>query len=191
MSLLTHLLDSLDEDTTTPTVNDTTLHHQATAATRWLVQDYLFSWLELAEGAIKAEYPRALTHRIRLQVLSNLRHDFEGKGIGECIFLLASIETHLRSILADLRLAPDDRALQWGIWGRDIPISVAFGFQDAGFLDDTLPKQIATCTMQLAFLMSQLVEDDGVAEEISARMFDKKPRELVKLLQRIPQAPEA
>lgn len=190
-AIVTHLLDSLDEDAVAAPVNDTTLHRQAVAAVDWLLHDYLFSWLELLEGAVKCEYPRAMAQRVRLQVLSNLRHDLQGKDLTACVFELASIETFLRSILKDLRVAPDERAMQWGVWGRDVPISIAYGFQDAKFLDDTVPKQISACAMQCAFLVSQLVTDDGVAEEISHRMFDAKPRALLALLQSIPAAPEA
>lgn len=192
MSLIAHLLDSLEEDPSdVAPVNNTTLHRQATVATRWLMEQYLFSWLELLEGAIKCEYPHALANRVRLQVLANLRRDLQPEDTGKCVFVLAGIETHLRAMLRDLHVAPDERSMQWGIWARDVPVSIAYGFQDSGFLDDTVPKQIAVCSMLCAFLMSLLVEDDGVEQEIASRMFDEKPRVLLDLLRAIPDAPEA
>ena len=194
--IINNLLDSLGEEPLAgEEVNATTLLKQAEVAVSWLLQDYLFSWLEIAGGTIGCSYPQALAYRVRLRVISDMRLDLErltkSGSVSEKVFFLGGVETHLRSLAGNMNLAPSSRSLQWGVDARDIAAAVGYGFREAAFLDDGIPGQVASCAMLTAFLVSQIVTDDGVAEEIAGRMFTVKPYELVDLLQGLPVAPEA
>jgi len=194
--IINNLLDSLDEAPLSgPDANPTALLWQSGVAVQWLLQDYLFSWLELCQGAIKCEYPQAVAYRIRLQAIANMRLDIgeiaNNGSAWDKVRFLGSLETFLRSLAKGMATSPTSLALQWGINARDIPMAVSHAFKETDFLDDGLPKMIGDCSMLLAFLLAQIVEDEGVLEEIDERMFSSKPRALIELLQSIPAPPEA
>lgn len=193
--IINNLLDSLDEAPLSgPDASPTALLWQSGVAVQWLLQDYLFSWLELCQGAIKCEYPQAQAYRVRLQAIANMRLDLDDvsrDSVWRKTMFLASLETFLRSLAKSMPTSPTSLAMQWGINARDVPMAVSHAFKETDFLDDGLPKMIGDCCMLLAFLLAQIVEDEGALEEIDERMFSAKPRALIELLQSIPVTPEA
>lgn len=193
--IINNLLDSLGEEPLAgEEANATTLLKQAEVAVDWLLRDYLYSWLELARGLVGCSYPQALAYRVRLNVIADMRLDLDTVAKGsstEKVFFLAGLETHLRSLLSGMPGSPSSRSLQWGVDARDIGAAIGYGFREAAFLDDGIPGQVSACAMLTAFLVSQIVTDDGVAEEIAERMFVTKPMLLIEKLQELPAAPEA
>ena len=191
--LTNNLLEFLGEPPVTGSApNATTLMRQAEAAEKWLYKIYLGSWLTLIGSLVDAEYPLALSFRVQLRALSRLEEQLDplSPPVNQVV-LLQSVQTHLRSTLKRMNLYPEERGLQWGIWARDVPMAVASGFDETEFLDAHICKDIAPCVMYAALLVSEVVTDDGVAEEIEATMFGELPRSLIELLRGVPSAPEA
>jgi len=172
--------------------NATTLIRQAEVAQDWLFQVYLGAWLDLIGGLVEAGYPLAGAFRPSLRALSRLSERLTPDlALTEQVMLLQSVQHHLRSTLKLMGLYPEERGLQWGIWARDVPMAIAYGFDDTEFLDALICKDIAPCVMYAALLVSEIVTDEGVAEEIECKMFEAMPRSLVELLRSVPAAPEA
>ncbi len=189
-----HLLEYLGED---PFVvqdqkNLTTLLRQGQVAQAWAVQEYLGAWLELVGGMVEASYPLALRHRVRFRAISRLGEQLDpARPPAEQVSFLMSVQTYLQSLLRTISICPAARDMQWGIWGRDVPMAVAYGFSDTTILEPLVCESVSQCCMYAALLVSQCVTDDGVAEEIVTKMFEEKPRALLELLQAVPDAPEA
>jgi hypothetical protein len=172
--------------------NPTTLIQQAQVAEAWLFKVYLGSWLELIGGLVGAGYPLATAFQPSLRAISRLAERLvPGLPVTNQVVLLQSVQTYLRSTLKLMHLYPEERGLQWGIWARDVPMAIAWGFDETDYLDALICKDIAPCVMYAALLVSEVVTDDGVAEEISEKMFGELPRSLVELLRAVPAAPEA
>ncbi len=189
-----HLLDYLGEDPFAPTKdkNFTTLLRHGQVAQEWLIKAYLGAWLELVGGLVDCEYPLAMRHRVQLRAISRLAEQLDpGLTPAEQVSFLVSVQTYLQSVLRRMAVCPSDRDMQWGIWGKDVPTAIAYGFGDTGILSPLVCESIAQCTMYAALCVSQCVTDDGVAEEIITQMFEAKPRALLELLRAVPDAPEA
>lgn len=190
-ALTSHLHDYFGVDVNIDPANHTTLLRQATLAQEWLIKSYLTSWLELLGGTLGCDYPLASKNAINLRAVSNLREMLDpAAGAGQLGFVLNSIERNLRH-LATLVQVPEDRGLQWGVWARDVPMSIAYACAEQKFLDGSVCRDVASCCMYAALVVSQIVTDAGVAEEIAARMFEEMPRELLAILSATPVAPEA
>lgn len=191
-ALTEHLLEYLSIDEPPHAVNnDTTLLHQAAASQEWLLTKYLATWLELLGELVQCDYPLARSNAINLRAVSRLREYLEPTAGAERLsFILETIDRNLRQ-LALYTKVPQDRAMQWGIWARDVPMSIAYAFAERPFLDSSLCKEIASCCMYGAFVVSQIVTDSGAADEIEDRMFEEMPRDLLGLMQSTPPAPEA
>ncbi len=191
-ALVNGLLDYLGEEPSlAPDRNMATLHHQGQRAQWWLVSNYLASWLALIGDLTDREYPVAKRFRVQLRALARLStyldpSDPESNQITE----LRSIEANLQSTLRVMAGYPSERDMQWGIWARDVPMSIAHALAETEFLDPLICEGIAPCCMYAAFLVSRVV-DDGAAKEISSRMFEEKPRELIELMDSVPVSPEA
>lgn len=191
--IINSLLDYLDE----PPVlgsdpNMTTLLRQGQAAQEWLLTHYLASWLELVGGIVDCDYPLARPFRVQLRALARLAEHLDaGHSDSEQIMHLTSVEAMLKSTLRSMNGSPSERDMQWGLWARDVPMSIAYAFSETTFLNPMICEGIAPCCMFAAFLVSMVVTDDGVAEEIEERMFGEKPRVLVDLMRSIPDSPEA
>ncbi len=190
--LINGLLDYLGEEPMLGSPNMTTLLRQGQVAQEWLVTNYLASWLELIGGLVDCEYPLAKRFRVQYRALARLTQyldprDAESNQIVE----LRSVEANLQSTLRVMAGHPSERGMQWGIWARDVPMSIAHAFSDTAFLNPLICEGIAPCCMYAAFLVSQVVTDDGVAEEIAEKMFEEKPRALIEIMRSLPTAPEA
>lgn len=174
-------------------INPATLLVQGQRAETWLVERYLCKWLEILGGLPDCDYPRArpVTTAVRLRQLGR-----EGEYLkrertrAELLFYLESLQHILRSTCSDIN-RPDERAMQWGLWARDVAISVACGFTETELLDTVICESVGPCCMYAAFLASMVVEDSGTVEEIEELMFEGLPRELLAALTGIPAAPEA
>jgi hypothetical protein len=191
--LINNLLDYLGEE---PIVgsdpNMTTLLRHGQAAQEWLLTQYLGSWLELVGGLVGCGYPLALAHRPMMHALSRLGEKLNpALSVTDQVFFLGSVHDHLQSILRRMNGFPDERSMQWGIWARDVPMAIVYGFSETSFLNPLICEGIVPCCMYAALLVSQVVTDDGVAEEIEDKMFEAKPRALAELLRELPAAPEA
>lgn len=191
--LINELLEFLGESPTKGSdPNMTTLLRQGQAAQQWLLTHYLPSWLELIGSLVDCEYPQARAHRVQLRALSRMSEHLDAKNAdANQIMMLHSIETLLQSTLRTMNRAPAERDLQWGLWGRDVPLSIVHGFRETDFMNPMLCEGIAPCCMYAAFLVSQVVTDHGVADEIASKMFEQKPRQLIEIMREIPAAPEA
>ncbi len=191
--IIDHLLDYLEEPLVVGSgANMTTVLRQALAAQEWLLTQYLGSWLELVGGVVDCEYPHAMRFRAQLRAIGRLAERVSAATPNqEQVVLLESIQSCLKTTLRSMNIVPRDRDLQWGIWARDIPMAIATAFGETGFLDPLICEGIAPCCMYAALLVSQVVTDDGVAEEIADKMFEEKPRALVELMRGLPVAPEA
>lgn len=190
---MNHLLDYLDEPLTTGSdPNPTTLLRQGQVAQEWLLQTYLDTWLVLIGGLVECGYPLAQGFRPALRAIARMTEQLDcDLPAAQQLFRLHNIETHLRSTIKRMCADVAHRDLQWGIWSRDVPSAIAYGFDEVDFLDPLVCRAIAQCTMYAAFLVSQVVTDEGVAEEIEAEMFGVMPRRLIELLSATPSAPEA
>ena len=191
--LINHLLDYLGEDSDSEaTLNNTTLLRHAQIAQEWLLTHYLRAWLELVGALVECKYPVALRHQVQLRALARLAETVDSNSsVAEQHLLLESIHTYLRSTLKIMNGLPTERSMQWGVWANEVALSIAYGFSETDFLDAMICQSIAPCCMYASFLVSQVVEDEGVASEISSKMFEQKPRALLELLRRAPVAPEA
>lgn len=191
-TIINNILDCLGETPTMAEVNMTTLLRQGHTAQQWLLTHYLPSWLELIGGLVGCDYPVARTHRVQLRTLGNQAEHINARASEyEQIAALYGIESLLRSNLRHMHVSPSERDLQWGIWARDVPMSIAHAFTESEFMNPIICEGIAPVCMLSAFLVSHVVTDDGVAEEISSRMFEEKPRALIELMRSIPSSPEA
>ncbi len=191
--IINGLLDYLGEEPMRDSdPNRTTLLRQAQVAEAWLLSNYLAAWLELIGGLVDCDYPLARAYRVQLRALSRLAGHIDINGpTSSQIVALNSVESMLQSTLRSMGVCPSERDMQWGIWARDVPMSIAYGFSETTFLNSFICEGIAPCCMYAAFLVSQIVTDDGVAEEISGKMFEAKPRALIEIMRSIPDAPEA
>lgn len=190
-ALTYHLNDYLGIDVSIDPASATTLMQQAMQAQEWLRATYLPEWLELLGGLVVCDYPLARSNAAALRGVCDMRSTIEqATDIAQLEFALANIERNVRTIATSTKL-PRDRAMQWGIWARDVPMAIAHGLAEQPFLDAGVCKAIAGCCMYCAYVTSQIVTDDGVAEEIAMRMFEVMPRELLALLSSAPPAPEA
>ncbi len=175
-----------------PDTNPTTLMRQAEEAQRWLYKIYLGSWLELVGSVVEAGYPLARSHQSSLRAISRLEEQLDPLShASHQVVFLHSVQTYLRSALKHMDIYPEERGLQWGIWARDVPMAIAHGFDETDFLDALICKDIAPCVMYAALLVSEVVTDEGTAEEIAETMFEELPRLLIELLRAVPAAPEA
>ncbi len=190
--LTEHLLEYLNEGPSgAPAANLATVLHQGERAQQWLLSSYLAAWLEVIGDLPKAGYPRAFSRGRRLQRIAQEAAELAGERTNtEWIFFLESLTFLLRGACADVN-KPDERAMQWGLWARDVPMAVVCGFGDTKILDATICDAVAPAAMYAAFLVGMIVEDQGVSEEIEQRMFEDLPRELLTLLRDTPVAPEA
>jgi len=191
--VINHLLDFLGESPLqAPDPNPTTLLRHGQVAQEWMLKCYLHSWLELIESLVQCDYPEARAHRLMFRAVAGLREDIDPAfdPQRQSVFL-HSVTTHLQSTARAVGGYPDERSLQWGIWARDIPLSVVYGFEETSFMDSSTCQDIAPPCMYAAFLVSQVVTDEGAAEEIEETMFEVLPRALVTLLRSLPDAPEA
>ncbi len=165
----------------------TTLLRQGQVAQEWLLTNYLTAWLELVGGTVDCDYPLAKAYRVQLRALARMAEHLSASDPGsQQIVELHHIEAMLQSTLRSMGGYPAERDMQWGIWARDVPLSVAYGFGETEFLDPTICHGIAPCCMYAAFLVSQVVTDAGVAEEIAQKMFEEKPRALVEIMRSLP-----
>jgi hypothetical protein len=189
--LTNHLLEFLGEPPMPGSVaNPTTLLRQGQAAQEWLLSHYLTSWLELIGGLVEAGYPKATAFRSQLRANARLAEYIDADNSNQ-VFCLESIRASLQSTLRMMGGYPSERDMQWGVWARDVPMSIAYAFDESEFMDAVVCESIAPCCMYAAFLVSHVVEDAGVAEEIASAMFEQKPRALVEILRSLPTAPEA
>src|SRR5882672_6165728 len=164
-------------------VNPTTLLAQARAAEQWLLTSYLGPWLTLIGGLVDCEYPLGGAFRVPLRAIGRLQEQLDPLSpVDEQVLLLVSIQSYLKSTLKMMGGSIEHRDMQWGLWARDVPMAIAYGFDETEFLDTLICCDIAQCCMYAAFLVSQVVTDDGVAEEIEGEMFGEKPRRLIELL---------
>lgn len=189
-----HLLEYLGEDpfTAQDPKNLTTLLRHGQIAQEWLIREYLGAWLELIGGLVDASYPLALRNRVRFRALARLAEQLDpALPPAEQVSFLHSTQTHLQSTLRSMSICPSERDMQWGLWSRDIPVAIAFGFTETEILSPLVCEGVGQVCMYAALLVSQVVTDDGVAEEIVGRMFESKPRALLELLRGVPDAPEA
>lgn len=191
--IINSLLDFLGENPVLGSdPNMTTLLRQGQIAQGWLVSNYLAAWLELIGGTIDCDYPLANAHRVQLRALSRMAEQISADSSdSQQIFGLHGIESMLKSTLRNMGGYPDERDLQWGIWARDVPMSIAYAFSETTFLNPLICEGIAPCCMYAAFLVSQVVTDDGVADEIAEKMFEQKPRALIEIMRSVPDSPEA
>lgn len=186
-----HLHDYFGVDATIDHVNPTTLLRQATVAQEWLLTKYLSTWLEVVGSLVECDYPLAKSNAINLRAVAGLREHLDPAADHATLsFLLASVDRNLRHLALYTKL-PQDRAMQWGIWARDVPMSIAHALTEQPFLDGAICKEIASCCMYAAFVVSQIVTDSGVADELEMRLFEEMPMELLGLLSAVPAAPEA
>jgi len=189
-----HLLDYLGED---PFVvkdpkNLTTLLRHGQIAQEWLVKEYLGAWLELVGGVVEASYPLALRHRVLLRSLARYAEHLDPSlPTVEQVSFLTSLQLGIQGALRLMSVCPSERDMQWGLWGRDVPMAIAYGCTDSEVVSPIVCEAVSQCCMYAALLVSQCVTDDGVAEEIVSRMFEAKPRTLLELLRATPDAPEA
>ncbi len=190
--LADHLLDYLDEDPA-PVVayNLTTLMRQGQVAQEWLLTEYLGTWLDLLGGLVTCGYPLAVKYAGALRAIGALKGQLDAsKDVAEQVFFLKGCEDSIRGVARFCGVA-SERSMQFGVWARDIPIALAYGFSETDILSPLICEGIAPVCMYAAFLVSQVVTDEGVAEEVSDRMFETLPRELLTLLSSLPAAPEA
>lgn len=187
-----HLLEYLHEDPVSgPLANPATMLQQGERAQAWLLSTYLPAWLEIIGGLPGAGYPRAFVRGHRLGRIAN-----EAKALAfertrtELVFFLESLQHLLRSVCAEVN-RPDERSMQWGVWAREVPMSIVYGFTESEILDPVICEALAPCASYAAFLVSMIVADEGTAEEIEERMFEVLPRELLELVNQTPAAPEA
>lgn len=190
--LANHLLDYLGEG---PIIgryaNCTTVLRQGQLAQDWLLTTYLGAWLELLRGLVECRYPLAEARPVAFLAVSRLQQQLDpGLSATDQIFFLENTQTHIKLLAKNTGVA-SERSMQWGVWGRDIPIAIATGFIESDILNPVICEGIAPCCMYAAFVASQVVTDDGVAEEIGAKMFEEMPRALLDIIQRTPAAPEA
>lgn len=191
-ALTNNLLDFLGEPPVDAETNLTTVLRHGVVAQEWLLKTYLKDWLVLLGATVDAEYDLAKAHRVTIRALARFSERIDPALTPlEQIQFLNSIETHLKSLLRHISGYPQERDLQWGIWSRDVPMHIAYGFSEAQILDPVICECIAPVCMLLAFLVSQIVSDSGVAEEIEETMFGKLPRQLLELIRQLPEAPEA
>lgn len=191
--IINGLLDYLGEEPALGSdPNMTTLLRQGQAAQEWLLSNYLAAWLELIGGIVDCDYPLAKARRVQLRALSRLSEYLDAnQPESQLIVELHNTEAMLQSTLRNMGGFPAERDMQWGIWARDVPMSIAYAFNDTTFLNPVICEGIAPCCMYAAFLVSQVVTDDGVAEEIADKMFEEKPRALIEIMRSIPDSPEA
>jgi hypothetical protein len=187
-----HLLEYLHEDPVPgPLANPATMLQQGERAQAWLLGSYLPAWLEIIGGLPDAGYPRAFVRGRRLQRIAREAEAFRDERTKtELVFFLESLQHLLRGACADVN-KPDERSMQWGVWAREVPMAIVYGFAETGILDPVVCEALAPCSSYAAFLVSMIVEDEGVAEEIEERMFEVLPRELLDLVAQTPAAPEA
>jgi len=190
--LTDHLLEYLCEEYhLTVAYSLTTLMHEGQVAQEWLLTKYLAAWLNLIGGCVDAGYPLALRHGRALRAIQKLELQIDAaRDVSDQVFFLRGVEDSIKGV-ARFCGVPDERSMQWGVWGRDVPIAMAYGFSETEVLSPLICEGIAPCCMYAAFLVSLVVTDEGTAEEIADRMFEVMPRELLDLLQRLPAAPEA
>lgn len=191
--LINSLLDYLDEPPVLGSEpNMTTLLRQGQAAQEWLLTHYLPAWLEIIGGLVDCDYPLGRAHRVQLRALARLAERLDANSLdSEQIMMLNSVESLIKGTLRIMNKTPSERDMQWGLWARDVPMSIAYAFSETTFLNPLICEGIAPCCMFAAFLVSMVVTDSGVAEEIEERMFGEKPRVLVELMRTIPDSPEA
>lgn len=192
MDLSSHLAEYLHDDTSAAAANPATLLMQAERAQQWLIDVYLTEWLQLV-GELPASRAKSssVAMRLRLRILGREAAQLaKPRDKAELVFYLESLHTILRSAAREIG-APDSRAMQWGVWGRDIPMAMAYAFGDSSVLDPVICEGIAPCCMYAAFVVSVGLEDPAAADEIEERMFERRPRELLALIQQTPAAPEA
>ena len=192
--LVSHLVEYLHEDAAPGQLaNPATVLSQGERAQRWLLETYLGTWLDTIGGLPGCDYPRARSVGIAVR-LRQLGREKEQLGIPrtntEAVFYLESLHHFLRRACADINHV-DERAMQWGVWARDVAMSVVCGFAETGLLDPVVCESAVPCCMYAGCLVSMVVEDQGTAEEIEERMFEGLPRELLGLLKGTPAAPEA
>jgi len=188
--ILANLTEYLhDPDSSARPSNPATVVAQGERAQRWLLDVYLFSWLELLAQLPAAGYRRARP-RLRFERLRNEAATLkDARDADEWIFYLTSLQSLLRRLASEVNV-PDERSMQWGIWARDIPMAVADGFEEIT-LDGSISDGIAAACMYAAFLAGMVIEDSGTAEEVSFAMFEQLPRQLLQIVKEVPLAPEA
>jgi len=188
-----HLRDYLHEDLniqSTPT-SLTTLMHHGQAAQQWLLTEYLGQWLKLVEDLLACDYPLARKHARLILGLGALGRQLpDPRDEALQVFFLEGIQGRLKDLGRGTNVA-SARSMQWGVWARDVPTAIADAFGETDVLDPLVCRGVAPCCMYAAFVVSQIVTDEGVAEEIAQKMFEDLPRELLRYLDRLPAAPEA
>jgi hypothetical protein len=190
--LADHLLDYLGEGPSSPVAHNlTTVMRQGQAAQEWLLVEYLGAWLDLISGLVTAEYPLAVKYAGAIRAIGRLKHQLSAElDVSEQVFFLKGLEDSIKGVARFTGVATE-RSMQWGIWGKDIPASIGYGFSETDVLSPLICEGIAPVCMYAAFLVSQVVTDEGVAEEVADKMFETMPRQLLELLRGIPSAPEA
>lgn len=192
--LTEHLHEYLHEEpSAAPAANLATVLKQGERAQDFLWEKYLGAWLDVIGGLPQAGYSRANRKGFaqRLERLGKTAAELrEERTKTEAVFFLESLRFLLSGACAEVNRA-DERSMQWGLWARDVPMSIAYGFSESAVLDPLICEGIAPCCMYAAYLTSMIVEDEGVAEEIEYRFFEQLPRELLTLVRETPAAPEA
>lgn len=187
-----NLLDYLGEE---PVMgrepNLTTVLRQGQIAQEWLLTAYLGAWLQLIGGLVKCDYPLAMGRAEAFLAVARLEQQIDpGLSAIDQVFFLENTQTYIK-LLAKNTGVPSTRSMQWGIWARDVAVAITAGFVESDILNPVICEALTPCCQYAAFVVSQVVTDDGVAEEISAKMFEALPRVLLNIIQRTPAAPEA
>ena len=191
MDISRHLADYLSDEQHSAAPNPATVLEQGERAQAWLLEQYLGGWLQLIGALPDAGYPRARRSQVILRQLGREAERISpGRPTSEQIFYLEALCRLLRGACQSINRV-DDRGMQWGIWARDVVLSIAEGFADSQLLDGVVCESIAPCCMYAALLTSMVVEDSGTADEINGRMFETLPRELLGIIRATPAAPEA
>lgn len=156
-------------------VNETATLLRAARAERWLLETYLQAWLDGCAELPKAGYPLAqkIVHRLQaLPALLTPALDTHCDAAGRSFALNNVTDCLQRLCVETFNDTNECRSLQWGIWARDPAADMAAAFKKVPFLDPAPCKELTKPTMYAAYLMSQIITDDGVAEEIEAALFD-------------------
>lgn len=186
------LLDYLGEGLAMgPRLNPTTLLRHGQIAQEWLLSSYLGAWLELIGGLVDCDYPLARAHAVQFRALARLGKEIDPGLCGnDQVFFLGSLESLLKFSCKSAG-TPHTRAMQWGVDARDVAMAVVDGFIDSKILNPVICEAAVPCAMYAAFLVSQVVTDAGVAEEIAVKMFEELPRGILDTIRRVPESPEA
>lgn len=188
--LTNHIRYVLGEEPLPVTANPATTLRQAERAQRWLLEVYLVEWLKVV-AALKLPDSDWI-ERIASNALTRLGGGIATDGTKtELVFFLGGLQSHLRLFLSHLNGAPRGRSLDWGIMGRDVPMAIVDGYREAGGLDPVVCEGVSQCTMLCAFLVSQVLDEGALAEQISETMFEAKTLELLRVLDEVTPSPEA